>query len=138
MSTRAEALVQSLKDTLSTLIPSYKQHKTELKDLAEISDSENAKIKEYMESLKINRFVAGDWVAAVSDSKRESFNEPKLIELLKALDVKGIIKKKEYVDMDALENAIYNKEIDAAAIMSAKETKVITVLRILKNKKGEE
>ena len=45
--------------------------------------------------------------------------------------------KKEYVDMDALENAIYNKEIDATAVMPAKETKIITTLRILKKKKGE-
>ena len=138
MTTRAEAILQSLKDNLLELIPSYKEHKTELKELEEIAESENAKIKDYMGQLKTDRFIAGDWVAAVTDSKRESFNEPKLMEILKALGVKGIIKKREYVDMDALENAIYNKEIDAAAIMSAKETKIVTTLRILKKKKGED
>ena len=137
MNTKAEAILQSLKDNLMELIPSYKEHKTELKDLEEIADSENAKIKDYMGQLKADRFIAGDWVAAVSESKRESFNEPRLIEILKALGVKGIIKKKEYVDMDALENAIYNKELDATAVMPAKETKMITTLRILKKKKGE-
>lgn len=137
MTTKAEAILQSLKDNLMELIPSYKEHKTELKELGELTESENAKIKDYMGQLKTDRFIVGDWVAAVTDSKRESFNEPKLIELLKKIGVKGIIKKKEYVDMDALENAIYNKEIEATAISSAKETKTVTTLRILKKKKGE-
>ena len=134
----AEQVMESLKAKLEELIPSYKEHKQVIKHLEEIAETENDEIKDYMGQLKVDRFTAGGWVAAVSETKKESLIEPLLLEKLKELRVKGIIKKKEYVDMDALEDAIYNKKIDASLLTSCKETKVIKTLRILKKKKGED
>lgn len=135
---KAEQLLASLKTKLEELIPSYKEHKQELKHLTDTTDQENAEIKDYMGQLGVVKFTSGNWVASISETKKESFIEPKLIETLKALGVEGVIKTKEYVDMDALENAIYNKQFDASILASCKETHVIKTLRILKKKKGED
>lgn len=135
---KAEQLLASLKTKLEELIPSYKEHKQELKHLTDTADQENAEIKECMGQLGVVKFAAGGWVASISETKKETFIEPKLIETLKALGVEGVIKTKEYVDMDALENAIYNKQFDAAILASCKETHTIKTLRILKKKKGED
>ena len=43
--------------------------------------------------------------------------------------------KKEYVDMDALENALYNGEINPAELAPCQETKTTITLRLSKVKK---
>lgn len=87
---------------------------------------------------------AGKYTATLSVTETSSMNDEKLMEFLKrniSKDVlKKIIRKKEYIDGDALENAIYNGDItpnQLAAMDTCKETKSSETLRITKSKKGE-
>jgi hypothetical protein len=100
-----------------------------------VVDKENAEIKTLMRASNLSEFVAGDIKATCSVSERQDFIEEALIEKLKEMKVRGIIKKKEYVDMDALENAIYNGKVDAAALASCQTTKEVVTLRVSKVKK---
>jgi len=122
-------------ERLTELLPIYHMQKSEMDSIKKVVDKENAEIKTLMRESKLSEFVAGDIKATCSVSERQSFIEEALIEKLKEMKVRGIIKKKEYVDMDALENAIYNGKVDAAALAPCQITKEVVTLRVSKVKK---
>ena len=53
------------------------------------------------------------------------------------MKIRGVVKKKEYVDMDALENAIYNGKINAAELASCQTKKEVVTLKVTKLKRKE-
>lgn len=122
---------------LDTLIPQYAENKSMLDDYKKICDTENNKIKELMEE---GSYEAGGYKATKSIQKRESMNEEKLLDTLKKIPqavYSGIIKTKEYVDMDALESAIYKGDLDKDVLLKidkCRETKEVVTLRIVKVK----
>jgi hypothetical protein len=122
-------------ERLTELLPIYHMQKSEMDSIKKVVDKENAEIKTLMRASNLSEFVAGDIKATCSVSERQDFIEEALIEKLKEMKVRGIIKKKEYVDMDALENAIYNGKVDAAALASCQTTKEVVTLRVSKVKK---
>jgi hypothetical protein len=122
-------------ERLTELLPIYHMQKSEMDSIKKVVDKENAEIKTLMRASNLSEFVAGDIKATCSVSERQDFIEEALIEKLKEMKVRGIIKKKEYVDMDALENAIYNGKVDAAALASCQTTKEVVTLRVSKIKK---
>lgn len=122
-------------ERLTELLPIYHMQKSEMDSIKKVIDKENAEIKTLMRASNLSEFVAGDIKATCSVSERQDFIEEALIEKLKEMKVRGIIKKKEYVDMDALENAIYNGKVDAAALASCQTTKEVVTLRVSKVKK---
>lgn len=129
--------------TLKELIPSYGEHKTEFDILDKQVKEENAEIKKLiLESGEMKHEVDG-WKASVTVSKRENFNEDKLIKILqsgseKLEDIASVVVKfKPYVDFDALEEAIYRGDIDKDTLLEmdkAKESKEVVTLRISKVK----
>ena len=122
-------------ERLTELLPIYHTQKSEMDSIKKVVDKENAEIKTLMRESNLPEFVAGDIKATCSVSERQDFIEEALIEKLKDMKVRGIIKKKEYVDMDALENAIYNGKVDAAALASCQTIKEVVTLRVSKVKK---
>lgn len=126
---------QSPEEKLSKLIPDYQANKTEMDAYKKLVDKDNKEIKLIMLDSNLSEYIVGDIKASCSVSERESFIEEALIEKLKELNVEGVIKKKEYVDMDALESAIYNGELNAAELVSCQQVKEVVTLRISKIKK---
>ena len=121
---------------LDVLIPQYAENKAMLDDYKKICDTENKQIKELMEE---GTYEASGYKATKSVQVRESLNEDKLLELLIAKGYKDtkVIKQKYYVDMDALESAIYSGQIpkeDLLDIDKCRETKEVVTLRISKVK----
>jgi len=131
----ASAKEKRAEERLTELLPIYHMQKSEMDSIKKVVDKENAEIKTLMRASNLSEFVAGDIKATCSVSERQDFIEEALIEKLKEMKVRGIIKKKEYVDMDALENAIYNGKVDAAALASCQTTKEVVTLRVSKVKK---
>lgn len=122
-------------ERLTELLPIYHMQKSEMDSIKKVVDKEKEEIKTLMRESNLHEFVAGDIKATCSISERQDFIEEALIEKLKDMKVRGIIKKKEYVDMDALENAIYNGKVDAAALASCQTIKEVVTLRVSKIKK---
>lgn len=122
-------------ERLTELLPIYHKQKSEMDSIKKVVDKENAEIKTLMRESNLPEFVAGDIKATCSMSERRNFIEEALIEKLKDMKVRGIVKKKEYVDMDALENAIYHGKVDAAALASCQTIKEVVTLRVSKVKK---
>ena len=122
---------------LSVLIPQYARNKKELNYYKELCEKQNNEIKVEMSKAKLPTFEAEDYTASLSTSTRESLIEDKLIELLKEHKIRGVVKKKEFVDMDALEKAIYSGKIPKEVLADMDNCKIykqVTTLRVTKNK----
>lgn len=128
---------------LDELIPQYASNKSEMESYKKICDRENAQIKSIMRDMDLSSYEAGGYKATYSVSERESMNEEMLLEIAHRYGIPDIVKTKEYIDYDALENAIYNEQISQDVLLEmnkAKESKEVVTLRVskIKNKKGED
>ena len=123
--------------TLNTLIPVYYDDKQNLDFYKKQCDAGNAKIKELMAEQKITDFEVDGITAKYVVQKKESMDEDKLLILLKERGYENIIRTKEYVDMDALEDALYHDTIDKDTIVEmdkCKSIKEVIQLRVSKKK----
>ena len=129
--------VRTPEEKLSQLLPVYEANKSEMDSYKKLVDKDNKEIKTIMLGAELGEFIVDDIKASCSISEREDFIEEALIAKLKEMKIRGIVKKKEYVDMDALENAIYNGKIDAAALADCQTKKEVVTLRVTKLKRKE-
>ena len=124
--------------TLQELIPIYAQNKLDFDSYKKICDTENAQIKQLMAQEGKTEETSCGWTVKYSVQVKESINEAALLEYAhKHRTLKSIIKTKEYIDFDALENAIYNGLISREVISDInrfRETKEVPMLRITKAK----
>lgn len=121
---------------LEELITHYHLNKVEADSYKKIVDKDNAAIKAIMLEENIPEVITADGLKATcSISYKESFVEDALIAKIKELGVDGVIKQKEYVDMEALENAIYHGQLNAAELAPCQEKKEVVTLRVSKVKK---
>jgi hypothetical protein len=130
-----EAMYESLHD----YIVDYAADKAELDKLDKRCKKVNATIKELMFDLGISEESYNGYRCVRSVQQRESLDEEKLIKMLKryAPDTE-CIKKKEYVDMDVLENEIYHGLLSDDAMIALDECrnmKEVVVLTVKKEKK---
>lgn len=123
------------KETLEELISHYYLNKTEADSYKKIVDKDNAAIKAIMLEEELTELTTEDGIKATCTiSEKESFVEDALIDKIKSLGVEGIVKQREYVDMEALENAIYHGQINAAELASCQEKKQVVTLRVSRAK----
>lgn len=125
---------------LDEIIPVFKENKDEMDAYKKLVDKANGAIKAIMLAIGKDSYITNGIEAKVSVSKRETFIEEMLIAKLKKLKLqKGIVKKREYVDMDALESAIYNGLINAAELKECQEVKEVVTLKVanVKTKKSK-
>lgn len=126
-----------MSNKLDELIPLYYEHNELVKKHKKVADKANKEIKEIMAEQGITEFATNGLVATVSVSERVDLMEDVLIEKIKELGIKGIIKTKEYVDMDALETALYNGLINPAMLAQAQTKKEVVTLRVTQEKKDD-
>lgn len=134
-------------DDLKTLIPEYGQNKSKLDEMDKVCKSQNASIKLIMADNQMDSMTVDGWKATYSIQERTSLDEDALLEVLKKdwVERNGsmecpYIKKKEYVDMDALEDAMYNQEVSEDLIVKMKScetVKKVETLRIAKTKEED-
>jgi len=122
---------------LEKLIPVYYDNKQNLDFYKKECDAGNAEIKKLMAEQNIKDYEVDGIVAKYVIQNKESMNEEALLKLLKEKGYTNVIKTKEYVDMDALENALYHDEIDKDTVVEmdkCKEVKEVIQLRVSKKK----
>ena len=127
--------VRTPEEKLSQLLPVYEANKSEMDSYKKLVDKDNKEIKTIMLGAELGEFIVDDIKASCSVSEREDFIEEALIAKLKEMKIRGIVKKKDYVDMDALENAIYSGKIDAALLADCQTKKEVVTLKVSKVKK---
>ena len=125
--------------SLKELVKSYGEMKQIVDGYKKPIEEANKEIKSIMSSKNLSEFESGGFKAKYSVSVSEGFDESKLIKVIKDTlapedpKLKEIIKTKEYVDMEILEDAIYNGIIPAAKLQSCKtrtETPRLTITKI--------
>jgi hypothetical protein len=127
--------------SLDELVPQYGEDKSKLDALKKVVDSENAILKEQLYNAGTDTYSAGGYTVKRTVSNRESLNEAKLIEVLRKHKIEGIVKTKEYVDLDELETYLYHNEPTGEFATDLADCKTVTEviqLRISKAKKTEE
>ena len=123
---------------LSKAIEEYKESKDRENALKKANTAMNESIKKYMSENGMGEASSEMYTAVLSNTTKESLNEDLAIEIIKeslggAL-LNSVIKKKEYIDEDALEKLVYNGDFDASKLERAKIVKKIQTLRIGKKK----
>lgn len=123
---------------LNQLVEEFGFNKTELESYKKIVDKLNSEIKSLMSDSSLNDFESEHYVAKYTESRRESFDDDKLLEVLKSSEsASKVIKTKEYVDMDELEKAIYSGEIPQEILVqlnSCKSVKIVPTLKVTRKK----
>ena len=120
---------------LNEMIKNFYEDKQTADHFKKIAEDFNSSIKKLFTELNKNEFETDNGlVAKMNVQKRESFNEEKLLEKLKELGVNTPIKTIEVVDMDELENVIYNGQLDASNISDCREIKEVITLKVSKKK----
>ena len=120
--------------TLDELIPVYGDNKERLDVLDKICKEENKQIKELLGD-KTNYETSG-WKVTKSVQNRDKIDEDllcvKLSDFPEMYEL-GVIKVQEYVDMDALEDAMYKGQLNKkmlAVVEKCREHKEVVTLRI--------
>lgn len=127
-------------NNLEELINSYAENKEKLDSYKSICDKENGEIKTLMAELDLSRAETETFIATVTVQRRENMDEDKLLEVLRNNGYAGaVIRTKEYVDMDLLEDAMYHEKIDTETLAQMETCKIVKEIPTLKikRKKGK-
>ncbi len=136
------------KSNIDTLVSQYGEHNADFNSLKKIVETEKLELKSLMESENMTEYVGDDYTVTYSVSKKEKFNEDKMLDILKrdwanrygSLSC-PYIKTKEYIDMDILESVMYANELPKETMVeldSCIETTEMVTLRCKKTKKAKE
>lgn len=126
---------------LYELIDQYGQNNTKLNALKKTCDSLKSDIKTTMSELDATEFDTGTYTAVLSTVSKESMDDDLLVDFVRNLGLRGVIKKKEYVDMDKLEKAIYAGKLTKEQLVEMDKCKVVSSyqkLTVRKTKKKKE
>ena len=132
-------------ERLENLIPQYATNKSEMEYYKKICDGENAQIKRLMSELDLEEYLTEKYKVTKTVQHRQKLNEDILLDmflndsaLADAAKKYKIVRTKSYVDMEALEKAIYDEGFSSDELLllnKAMESKEIVSLRISKIKK---
>ena len=148
----ARKLVREQKTTtpmemLEKLVPTYVETKSMADDYKKQADEWNKQIKSSIKEIsdESQKLEIAGYKVDFQKQERTSMDEDMLMEVFKkhkkmqfAKDM-GIIKTKEYIDFDALENALYNGRISEKIVtdmQACEQTKIVEVLKVSKIKES--
>lgn len=126
---------------LSKAIDLYKENKDLENKLKKTNTEAGNIIKNYFLEKGITSASSEKYTATVITTTKSTLNEELAIEIIKenlggAL-LRSVIKKKEYIDEDALEKLVYNGDFDITKLEKAKIDTTTQTLRITKKKEDK-
>ena len=106
---------EKLRYQLQKLIPEYGLNKSKADKLKAVLDDGNKEIKRICRELSVDSMRVEGWTMSYTVATKHSVNEDKMLEILKeywsthygSMEC-PYIKKKEYIDVDVLEDEIFN------------------------------
>jgi hypothetical protein len=126
---------------LGKAIDLYKENKDLENKLKKSNTEAGNLIKQYFNEKGISSASSEKYTATVTTTTKSTLNEELAIEIIKenlggAL-LRSVIKKKEYIDEDALEKLVYNGDFDINKLAKAKIDTTTQTLRIAKKKEDK-
>ena len=124
--------------TLDELVLNYGTNKDSLDKFKKLCDTENTQIKEIMKQEGLDKHTSGPYTVSYSITEKEVIDEDSMLKYLKEhVNINGLIKTKEYIDADVLENAIYTKSIPEDIIANLSQFSSIKETEVLRIKKAK-
>lgn len=124
--------------TLDELVLNYGTNKDSLDKFKKLCDVENTQIKEIMKQEGLDKHTSGPYTVSYSVTEKEVIDEDSMLKYLKEhVNIDGLIKVKEYIDADVLENAIYTKSIPEDVIAGLSQFSSIKETEVLRIKKAK-
>ena len=133
-----EKILSQSKDEriLNAIIQAFYEDKIQLDHFKKSSEDKNKEIKDIMRELNIQNFETDNGLTAkITIQNRDKLDEEKTIAKLKELGLTSAIKTKEYLDMDELENLIYNQKLNPAELSDYQIKKEVVTLKVTERKK---
>lgn len=122
-------------------IDDYKERQDIINANTKVNKSLGSEIKSFMYENDMNNFSSDNFTATITKKENEELNEELAVEIIKknlsAELRKTVIKKKEYIDDDALEKLVYNGQFDIQLLQKAKIIKPPTITLRVNKKKGD-
>ena len=124
------------KSIFNVKVKAFAEAKIQLDALKKSTDKLNLELKKLFKKTGETVFVTdGGIKVSYSEQCRSSMNEDALLEHLKSIGMHEVIATKEVVDMDALEQAIYDGKIEAASLADFQTNKYVETLKLTAPKK---
>ena len=128
-------LVEDVRESLESVINTYYEANQIFSEAKQNRDLYNSAVKELLNNNNLKSYLTDDGCkASLSVTEKVTFDEEKMIEYLKPFNIPGLIKTKEYVDMDVLEDALYHNNIDAEKLAPFRKVSTTETLRVSKVK----
>lgn len=126
-------------ETLEDMVRIYAGKKEELDPLKKQVDDYGKRIKAEMRNQDKSEVIVDGIKASITVTPKSEFNELQAIEILRKNltpeQFSQVVKTREYIDDDALENLVYTEGIDASILAPAETPKEPTItLRLGKAK----
>lgn len=137
---KSEAELQ-IENELHDIVPEYFSLNTQANSLGKSVDKLKIKIKSLLSQANMTTYITDGIIASITTSTRDSFEEDKLLTILKeklgeaVCKSSGVIKTKEYVDMEILESLVYNDKVVATDLAPCQITKEVVTLNVKRSKK---
>lgn len=140
------AAKKKLRTRLDDLIPVYGSNKTEADRLKAVIEDDNKEIKAICKQLALDKAEIDGWEMTYRVDQKHNIDEDKMLAILKSYWTKKngsmecpFIKTKEYIDQEALQNAIFNGDIaDKKVLMELKACDTLIAQEKLFVKKAKE
>lgn len=132
---------RSLKPNFADIVDEYKSVKDEEKAIKSKVSELNTALKDEMLKKDLTSLDGnGEYCVTLSSTTKESLDEDRAIEILKEnltpAQIKQVVKKKEYIDDDALEKLVYNGKFDMSKLESCRMVSTPTYTLRISKKKG--
>lgn len=117
-------LTDEQKQELNNLSIMYKEASDEYSSAEAKKNAINSMVKAAMKDFGVSKFVSDSGISlSITSRPNIKWDEDKLLAFCKESDVSGLVKTKEYVDMDVLESALYNGAIKPDQLKPLQEVK---------------
>lgn len=129
-------LSPEVKIQLENLVTQYHESNQRLKSLESSTELLKATLKTLLNENEITKFETTNGIkVSLTTSSKITFEEELLLEFAKQTEIPELVKTKEYVDMNILEDAIYHKDINAEDLIPFKKEVSIVRLNCRESKK---
>lgn len=113
------------KQEFDSIVDDYVTAKRKEQEASKVTKTLGAQIKKYLAENNLTDYSTEDSTVSIQSRASVSFDEESLIDYLKLSGkARGLVKKKEYIDFDALESAIYRGKLDERMVKDLDKFKV--------------
>ncbi len=135
ITTETIELTEDVKNQLNEICSQYYEYVQIYKSAETNKSVYNNMLRQLLADNGVTKYTTPEGIkVSVTTSNKPTFYEDQLIPYLKSLGMENLIQTREYVDMEALESAIYHGQINAADLAPFKEDHISTRLNCTKPK----